>query len=1518
MTKKMTKKAWIIIAIISTVLAASVAVGVIIALQPHKHKFGEGTVTVAPTCTEGGSISYTCSSCGEVKTEALPPNGHSFSEWQTLVEHTPNIEGLERRDCSVCGFYEERTVDKVPSKYHITIDKGLGGLLYWGVAEDGVYSLEDPIRVGYKFIGWKDADGNPFASEGVISSDVKIFAQWELLDTNTLAELCERAAGGADLIRLTSDITIDSPIFVTGKTRIFSEKPIKLTRAKNYNGDLFVVGQTENDESSIVKFGKAAELSLGKDDWTADNIMLTVDGNRDNTEVDVVGSAFFLVYSGNLNMYDGVAVINHNKVGNERSYNAPEEYIGTGKTIGGAVAIVGDGSAFHMYGGVIENNSVNTTSTTDENGEAVNLSAYGGVIYNNGTVRIHNGTVSNNQANRGGFVYSNGVLKIYAGVFENNYAGNKGGAICTSGSLSADTYISSEKAAENTVVFRGNYAGKQGGAILSYYNSPIVIYDGVLFENNRAESGSGGAISTSGPVTAYNTKFIGNTAKSYGGSIYHAYAGSDAVRQLLLNGCTFDANEASSGGAIMLASSSDSGIGSYAELTNCIFTGNKATSKSGVGGAVNVTDGSFLKDTGSLYEGNTAYKGGAINLAAFVQEKKDTVLIAITGSTFKSNKADKTTEESDEKSRGGAIHVGEYATVEITNATFEENFCAQYGGSIDVARSSTLKLNGSTFTKNSSTVNGGAIWSYTDAVLNIGTTEFNENTTGGYGGAVYAYATLNIVNSKFVGNTAEVGGAVYTIAGATVENSEFKKNSATSNGGAICLADGAVLTDTSSLYEENIAQQGGAIYITYDKENKHDTVSATVNRSIFRKNTATGAEKSRGGAIYIGEYVTVNVNAVFEENTADQHGGAISVARGSALDMEGSTFKKNTSGTNGGAIWVYEDATININTSEFTENTTDSYGGSVYVGANTNLNINKSAFAANSAQRGGAIYASSVFSVTESEFTSNDAVTGGAIYAVKGVNATDSEFKNNTVHLSDVTSTKAVYLTAGSAIYAGSASKSTVSGCTFDSNTAYVPATSASSDTRIYGAAICAYGKDTDMTVSGSTFNNNGFAKPENAGSYTAKTYGGAIGATQGATVFVTGASSFSRNSAMYGGAFAAATNSQSKVGVDTATFTENTATNCGGAIYLNATAAEIKNVVANKNSANSTGGGAIYASGCSGITVEDSVFEENTTGNAGGAFSVSTAIDIKNTTFAKNEADKKGGAIYASSTVNVYNCIFTENTSASGGAICVNSGTTSTVGCTFTNNTATTGGAINVSSGTLTVTESAFTENKATKNGGAINMSNEDTTVVITATITDSDFTENEAGTRGGAITAENVMLTVNGGTMKENKVTGGATSSYYGGALDARAKTQATVTGTVFDGNVAYSGGAISSYATGTSVTLNQVELKNNVGSNGAIYIGSEASVTVTDLNAHDNATKSKGAVFYMTSGLATTLTVNSATLSNNTANKAIGFIFISNAKNVLNINKSKVSGSDVNNNWDKLILNDKGATVNEITEA
>ena len=53
----------------------------------HTHTWGKAVVTKAATCTEKGEKTFTCTSCGETKTEQIPATGHSYApEWTTEEE----------------------------------------------------------------------------------------------------------------------------------------------------------------------------------------------------------------------------------------------------------------------------------------------------------------------------------------------------------------------------------------------------------------------------------------------------------------------------------------------------------------------------------------------------------------------------------------------------------------------------------------------------------------------------------------------------------------------------------------------------------------------------------------------------------------------------------------------------------------------------------------------------------------------------------------------------------------------------------------------------------------------------------------------------------------------------------------------------------------------------------------------------------------------------------------------------------------------------------------------------------------------------------------------------------------------------------------------------------------------------------------------------------------------------------------------------------------------------------------
>ncbi|MCD7881157.1 MAG: hypothetical protein LUG47_05755, partial [Clostridiales bacterium] len=56
-----------------------------------------------PTCTEEGVMTYTCTVCGETKTEAIPAIGHTWDEGVVTTEPTTEAEGTMTYTCSVCG-----------------------------------------------------------------------------------------------------------------------------------------------------------------------------------------------------------------------------------------------------------------------------------------------------------------------------------------------------------------------------------------------------------------------------------------------------------------------------------------------------------------------------------------------------------------------------------------------------------------------------------------------------------------------------------------------------------------------------------------------------------------------------------------------------------------------------------------------------------------------------------------------------------------------------------------------------------------------------------------------------------------------------------------------------------------------------------------------------------------------------------------------------------------------------------------------------------------------------------------------------------------------------------------------------------------------------------------------------------------------------------------------------------------------------------------------------------------------
>ena len=81
------------------------------------HSWNEGEVTTAPTCTEAGVKTYTCTTCSKTRTETIPATGHN---WVKGEHHDANCMkgGYDDYTCSGCGATKEEPDGTTPNNDH--------------------------------------------------------------------------------------------------------------------------------------------------------------------------------------------------------------------------------------------------------------------------------------------------------------------------------------------------------------------------------------------------------------------------------------------------------------------------------------------------------------------------------------------------------------------------------------------------------------------------------------------------------------------------------------------------------------------------------------------------------------------------------------------------------------------------------------------------------------------------------------------------------------------------------------------------------------------------------------------------------------------------------------------------------------------------------------------------------------------------------------------------------------------------------------------------------------------------------------------------------------------------------------------------------------------------------------------------------------------------------------------------------------------------------------------------------
>lgn len=805
-----------------------------------------------------------------------------------------------------------------------------------------------------------------------------------------------------------------------------------------------------------------------------------------------------------------------------------------------------------------------------------------------------------------------------------------------------------------------------GGAI--YNSGNIDFLNNNSYTGNKADYGAG--IFNQGIIDSIeNEVFSGNTAVADGGAIYNLGTIGSIAGEFIGNtasGINYDSYVSSSGrgGAIfnyggkVITDGENTYLSSTIESIDGKFENNSANLDGGAiynSGEIGTINGTFTNNIAQTGKGGAIYntnsgKDGYTPPEGDEEGLKFGEIDTITG-TYTGNSA---------AEGGGAIYNG--GNIENINATFNSNgkysnddktVNTKNGGAI-MNDGTVNNLYDSTFKGNSSTEKGGAIYN-TGTIKTQKTVNFDSNTSAN-GGALYNEGTYNLSRySNFSNNKAEQnGGAIYNAEGGTITSSSlvnqtFTNNSAGEKGGAIYnegslslggdpASGGGAGKQNTVTFTGNSAADGGAIY---------NSGNLDVKQSIFNGNTATNS----GGAVYNNNTATFTNTSFSGNKSSNGNGGAIYNGTNGVIETLTATFQNNSAGKDGGAI--YNDGTLNnITNSNFTGNnavtngeaSTTGNGGAIYNANGKTINITTNSFSGNKAgEAGGAVYNAGTLTISGNTFNGNSASKGGAVYNNDTLNIAENTFEANSADF-------------GGALYNSASGKISAIQGTFNANTAV-------SD----GGAL--YNIGSINTIGGSFTNNKA--------------------ANKGGAVYNTGKLDKIAN----------------------ASFSSNSTTadnGMGGAIYNSQASNKLTVEETNFNSNKSANGGAIASDGALDIT--NSTFTQNSaSGNGGAIYNIKNTTNINSSTFTSNSA-VNGGAVANDSTINISNSKFNDNSASANGGAVYNKGNLTVTDSEFTNNSAVKGGAIYSEGGTVNINAQnkniTFSGNTAEK-GGDIYLNN-------------------------------------------------------------------------------------------------------------------------------------------------------------------------------------------------------------------
>ena len=603
----------------------------------------------------------------------------------------------------------------------------------------------------------------------------------------------------------------------------------------------------------------------------------------------------------------------------------------------------------------------------------------------------------------------------------------------------------------------------------------------------------------------------------------------------------------------------------------------------------------------------------------------------------------------------------------IINCTFQNNFIWQWqddGHSIEEAVistfNSTLTLTGCTIQNNGGYYRG--VLAVESSILTLTRCMIHNND----GGAVFATdSNLTLTENIFQNNTAENGGALYMHRNniLILTHNTLQNNVATLIGAGLYVETNNTLVFTENVFENNLAKYaGGALCVVQE-----NTLILTQN--VFQQSMAG----LNGGTLYVHTNNTLTLTGnTFQNNSANASGGVLHVVTNNTLILMRNTFQNSSANLGGGVLYVGTHNVLTLSENTFQNSSANIGGGVIYVQTNNTLTLTGNAFQNNTANSAGGaltIYTYNVLNLLENTFWKNLAVEdGGAIVANK----------NNIL---------------------------TITQCMFQDNSA-----------NHAGGALTVI-EDTTLILKYNTFLNN------------SADGGGALFADS-STIVVT-ENTFQHNSANNGGAIYIGINST--IIIMKSTFQNNYADLSGGCLesFENNTIALTENTFL-YNVADFGGVLSVYRN-CA-LNIMGNVFHNSDAVIGGVLHTEQSSIVLTNNYFPDNRAQLMGGIIFciaSNLSIQSQHRLWNNTAQYGGGVAAIDCRVTLAGNTSFENNTATYGGGLYADGSHLHISGcTSFVNNLATKNGGGAYTSRS-----VLSTKQRVTFQENSALNNGGGM---------------------------------------------------------------------------------------------------------------------------------------------------------------------------------------